>query len=629
MSLEEKPKNEMIRHHDIEDLGKFVRDLTSSPITNKKDYEDRMRDARRQYHQSPSKSDMFMAYRLLVDRGEIESSSSFERYGVKKEIRSIYGVLVVTVFTSAYPGVDKNGNPKSFDCEFDCAYCPEEPGQPRSYLSTEPGVMRAIRNEYDPVRQFDDRLQTLINCGHIPDKVEILVLGGTWSSYPIEYRNQFILMTYYAANTFFDRYPKNVRTTQTIILNDSNEIVYLKYWKEFINWILLFLPFSHILYSFFFQKLEKEKEKETEKETENVIDIRIPLTLLEERKVNETAKCRIIGITLETRPDCISPVEIKRFREYGCTRMQIGIQHTDDEILDHVNRRCKNKHNIRGIRMLKEAGFKVDIHLMPDLPGSTPEKDRAMFEYVLNSPDMQADQWKIYPCSVTPFTKIAEWYESGEYKPYAETNWNEFYELLIWVKTNVHPRIRLNRIIRDIPNESIIGGNTIVHLRTILHQDLKKRGLRCRCIRCREVKYPPEDIDTLDVNLYIDEYQASGGTEFYISIENEDQTVLYGHLRLRINGNSGKNIFPELIGSSMIRELHVYGKLISVSDKTKYKNRAQHRGFGSRMLLKAEEITKAHGLNKIAVISGDGVKEYYRNYHQYLDEGEYLTKILT
>lgn len=609
-----------MKTHDIEDLNQFVHILLEDGnIESEQDYHQRMRNASRQLKIMPSKSNIHTAYRKLLDQGEIEANSGFEHYGVRKAVRSIYGVLVITTFTSAYPGMDGNGNPISFDCQYDCHYCPKEPGQPRSYLSTEPGVMRAIRNKYDPIRQFDDRLGGLISCGHIPDKIEILVLGGTWSSYPVEYREWFIRQTYYACNTYFNR----KRAVECEKYIDQNIVEKYAFWEkdEFLDYglvaYLLVWPIMWLL-GFYCQKIRESMYH----------PVRECLDLKSERKINENNPRRIIGITLETRPDCINATEIKRFRSYGCTRIQIGIQHVDDEILHKINRRCQNRHNIRGIRMLKEAGFKVDIHIMPDLPGSSLEKDREMFDYILSNPDLQVDQWKIYPCSVTPFTKIQEWYEKGEYIPYAETNWEGFKELLIYVKMNIHPWIRLNRIIRDIPNESIIGGNSVTHLRDVLKREMRNRNLRCRCIRCREVKNLVKDIRNEDMHLRVREYSASGGHEFYISIESQDESILYAHLRLRINENPRKNIFPELQNASLIRELHVYGKLVGIGDKTSYTDRAQHRGLGSQLLKKAEEITIENGLRKIAVISGDGVKEYYRNKHQYQDEGDYLTKVL-
>ena len=316
--------------------------------------------------------------------------------------------------------------------------------QPRSYISTEPAVQRGNRYNFDAVGQFYDRAYSLLNCGHLVDKIELLVLGGTWSHYPKYYRNNFIRDIYYAANTFYDK-------------------------------------------------------------KRNRMDLQF------EKDFNENkSQCKIIGLTLETRPDCINIKEIKSLREYGCTRVQLGIQHIDDRILEKINRGCKNRDHKKAMYLLKQNGYKVDIHLMPDLYGSNFLKDKKMFdtllgiesvktinknymEYKLRYPFIQADQWKIYPTEVTKWTKIYELYKKGEYKPYAEIinndTGNKYIEdLLLNVKRKVFPWIRLNRIIRDIPSHEIFGGNNNPSLRQKLQKKLKEMGYKCNCIRCKEIK---------------------------------------------------------------------------------------------------------------------------------------------
>ncbi len=550
-------------------LTNFVKDLLNSTFNDDKTYERAVRILMRKYKISPKKHDLQMIYHKLLDEKVISRNLEYEKWGIGKKIRSSSGVLPVTVFTAKMWKDEKDGKTNRFDCAYDCHYCPDEPGQPRSYLSTEPGVMRAIENDYDAIRQFDARMMQLVSCGHVPDKIEILVLGGTWSSYPMEYREGFIRDIYYAANTWE---------------------------RKFIN-----------------PKDPRKRERE-------------PDTLLAERHMNEDTSSRIIGVTLETRPDQINRREMQHFRDCGCTRVQLGIQHVDDEILRKINRQCYLKHSIRAIRMLKEAGFKVDIHLMPDLPGSSIEKDIKMFDYVLNSPDIQADQWKIYPTAVTPFTKIEDWYNDGSYKPYAETDFDGFMQMLIDTMAKVHPWIRLNRVIRDIPERSMLGGYGIANLRNLIDKQMKELNLRCRCIRAREIR-DSNKADHSKAKLTIREYKASDGIEHYISFEDPETEDLYGHLRLRINSDPENNkYFPELSGCGLIRELHVYGKLVSISDVTKYKDRAQHHGLGTKLLEEAERITKeVYKLEKIAVIAGDGVKPYYRK-KGYRDIGHYLVK---
>jgi len=568
---------------------------------------------------------MLYIYRTMINENKIKPNKYYEQFLKSKKIRAASGVMVVTIVTSPWPktaeemygndiegdihGSDPFDKPdytkelanqyKRFSCKFDCFYCPAEPGQPRSYIKREPAVARSNQHRFDAVAQFRDRGLTYLINGHYFDKVELIVLGGTWSSYPKDYQEEFIRDIYYAANTFYDKnYDANPRER---------------------------------------------------------------LSVDAEIKLNEDSFCRIIGLTLETRPDEINPEELVRFRRFGVTRVQLGIQHVDDDILKYVNRGCTTKDAIYSIKLLKDSCFKVDIHLMPDLPGSNPEKDRLMFEYILNSPNIQADQMKIYPCAVLPWTKISVWHQNYKrgydtinnpehlskvdnrtYEPYAETPLNNIIkiskkleipsspliELLIDFKSKIHPWIRINRLIRDIPNIYISGGNDRENLRDVIHNEMKRRNLVCKCIRCREVKNRKTDIQ--NAILVVREYEASEGTEYFISYETADKSIIYGFLRLRIANNSGKylNCFPELINTALMRELHVYGAVVPVNRKNEELGESsQHMGFGKKLIKKAEEITINQGLNRIAVIAGVGVRNYYRK-QGYLDEGYFQIKNL-
>lgn len=467
-----------------------------------------------------------------------------ESYLVSKSPRSQSGVLVVTVFTSPYP------DGKKFSCEWNCYYCPNEPGQPRSYLLNEPGVRRANRMAFDPVRQFNERVTSLHAIGHPVDKVELLVLGGTWESYPVLYRERFIRDIYYAANTFF-QHPSGPRRSR--------------------------------------------------------------LSMWEEQQLNESAACKIIGLTLETRPDTIQLPMLVELRRLGCTRVQLGVQHTDDGILAGVNRQATREDTARAIKLLKDSAFKVDIHLMPDLPGATPEADKQMFDDVLSSPDLQADQWKIYPCQTTPFTVIEEWYRQGKYKPYGL---KPLLDVIVYAKRRVHPWIRLNRVIRDIPVEYVLAGVEVSNLRQLLCRQLESEGTPCRCIRCREIKGDKEVGKRVEEAVLVERsYAASHGTEIFLSFETPAPSeTLLGFLRLRVDIKDGESPFPELSGCALIRELHVYGNLVTTQGKSTRPEsmHTQHLGFGSRLLEKAESIAKEKGYKRIAVISGIGVRGYYR-----------------
>ena len=313
-------------------LEEIVRSLAADVPVDARAFERELLRFRKAFKKSFRKASLLHVYHRLVGLGEIEASDDLARLLVKKSSKSQSGVLVITVLTSPYPVVD--GKAQKFSCAWNCYYCPNEPGQPRSYLHDEPAVKRANENGFDPVLQFTDRAATLAMNGHPVDKIELLVLGGTWASYPHAYQEAFVRDLFFAANTFWQR--------------------------------------------------EKRPR----------------LALREEQLINETARVKIIGLTLETRPDTIDAAELRRLRHYGCTRVQLGVQHTDDRLLRKINRGHGVAHVSAALARLKDACFKVDIHLMPQLPTSTLADDRAMFERVLGDPALQADQWKIYPTQV-------------------------------------------------------------------------------------------------------------------------------------------------------------------------------------------------------------------------------------
>lgn len=502
------------------------------------------------------------------------------------------GIISVTVFTSPYPEyIDDNGENvvQSFTCQWNCHYCPNEPGQPRSYLKGEPGVLRANREMFDCVKQMYARMEALFLTGHSIDKLEVLVLGGTWTSYPIKYRNQFINDIYYAANTFH-KYIKNVILNENSIIRDK-------------------------------------------------------FSLAVEKDLNKTSISKIIGLTLETRPDTIEINELHNFRLYGCTRIQLGIQHIDDNILNIINRKCTTRQSVLSLLILKNCCYKIDIHIMPNLPGSSYSIDDNMFDkflgvyskiykiinndyweiWDLKYPELQADQWKIYPTTITPFTEIKKWFDNGSYIPYSN---DELYNLLYKTKSLIFPWIRLNRCIRDISGDYVYQEDYTSNMREIIQKEMKLSGISCQCIRCREAK-----TDNYDYNnsiTVIRQYNASNGTEYFISRETIDKKTIYGFIRLRLVKNNffAKFIFPEISESALIRELHVYGELQTVNSKNK--NYTQHKGIGKLLLKKAEEIAKKNEYKTIAVISGEGTRNYYSKlgYNNISGPGYFMIKYL-
>jgi ELP3 family radical SAM enzyme/protein acetyltransferase len=475
-----------------------------------------------------------------------------------KPVRSWSGVVVVTVVTS----------PGKFSCPNDCHYCPNEPGQPRSYLSNEPAVARANQNNFGAQEQFNSRVAQLEKNGHSVDKIEIIVLGGTWSSYPRPYQEEFIRDLYFAANTY--------------------------------------------------KSADRTKD-----------------SLGYEKGQNETTRYKIIGISLETRPDHVNKYELKRFRNFGCTRVQIGVQHTDDEILKFVNRGHSVIDSINAIKMLRENGFKIDIHVMPDLPGSNPEKDKKMLHEVLTSHDFSPDYMKIYPCLDVKFTKIREWKDSGKWKPYAEEdNGSKLYDVVIHAKKHSVSWTRFNRIQRDFSEEKVVKdvlrigykSETIKsNFRQLLKRKAEEKGVFCKCIRCKEIKN--NAFDPTKISYKIEMFNAAGGREFFISANTPEQRLL-GFIRVRINGKTNITIFKSISNCVLIRELHVYGLVNIVGCKNDVHN-PQHFGIGKQLMLYAESIALCFNKRSIAVISGVGVRKYYEKLGYIYDKnGEYMIKSL-
>jgi len=501
-----------------------------------------------------------------IDLIKIYNSLGYDDYNLKKKLikkiqKSQSGIISVTVLTSGTPEyTNKNGErvKGTFSCLHNCSFCPnEKPSeannwtqQPKSYLYTEPAVLRANQNDFDPIKQMNSRISSLEKMGHEIDKIELLVLGGTWSEYPKEYQDEFITKLYYAANVYY---------------NKREEI----------------------------------------------------LTLEEEIEINETAKIHIIGLTLEMRSDSINIKEIERLRRFNCTRVQLGIQHTDNEVLRMNNRGESVEKTKQAIKLLKNNCYKIDGHLMLNLYGSSVEKDKAMLDEILTNPELQLDQLKIYPCAVVPFTKIKELFEAGIYKPYED---KYLYDLIKYFKMNITKQFRINRIIRDISGHYILGGYSqqFVSTRQKLLEDMKTNNWSCKCIRCREIKGNKID----NVELEIMEYEASEGTEYFISFESGN--YLIGFIRLRLNKDNNK-VLPILENAALIRELHVYSTLSNVGNN--HNHSLQHKGYGKKLIEKAEEIAKLNGFNKIAIIAGTGVRNYYRKFGYNLME-TFMYKLL-
>lgn len=478
-----------------------------------------------------------------------------------RKVRSLSGIVVVSVLTKPYP------------CPGKCLYCPFQKGIPKSYLASEPAVQRAILNKFNPYLQVENRIKALENTGHPTDKIELRIIGGTWSYYPKKYQTWFIKECFRAANE---------------------------------------------------KMLPIKKPRQNKR-------FQLMRELLKEQKKNEKAKQRIVGITIETRPDFINEKEIKRLRKLGVTRVELGVQSIYDDILEKNKRGHGVKATILATKFLKDAGFKICYQMMPNLPGSSLKRDEKMFKELFSNPNFQPDLLKIYPLALLKEAPLYKIWKAKKFKPYS---FSQLKNLLEKIKKNVPYYVRIQRLIRDIPSSKVLaGGAKVSNLRQILAKEMKEKAKKCKCIRCREVR---EDYNLKEkLYLFRQDYQASGGKEIFLTFENKKRERLYSLLRLRIpsqyfetrfyNKTGFHRVFPVLKKAAIIREVHTYGQLVPISEK---EIAPQHRGLGKKLIKEAEKIAKKEfGLKKMAVISGVGVRPYYRKLGYRLKE-TYMVKSL-
>ncbi len=511
------------------------------------------------------------AYRDLLKEGAIEPNQSLLNLIQKRKVRTLSGVAPVTVMTKPFP------------CPGKCIYCPTDVRMPKSYLPSQPAAQRGFRQQFNPYTQVFVRLKALAMTGHEVSKVELRVLGGTWSSYPKRYQTWFLKRCLQAMNEF----PKQIAKKKTDRMQNLVEKQTIKspYGEEKVNTVVLK---SIAGANLSFDQVVKE---------------------------NETAKVKCIGINVETRPDHIDKAEVKRMRKLGVTKVELGVQTTDDAVQDRTER----GHDLQSVRdatkLLKDAGFKISYHMMPNLPDSTLELDKRMIGELFADDSYQPDYLKIYPCVVLPKARLAIDYRKGLFKPYDDKTLEE---VLYHQLKSVPEWCRVDRIARDIPSGDIEAGFTTSNIRQILEKRLEKEGAPSRDIRTREVKDHP--VDPEDVELVIREYAASGGRELFLAYEDSTTDKLIALLRLRF---PGRTFMRELAGAALVREVHVYGKQIPVGKKLKGQN--QHYGWGTRLLKDAERLSRDNGFERLAVIAGIGTREYYGKKGFSL-EGTYMVK---
>lgn len=487
------------------------------------------------------------AYHNLLTNKIIKKNIELEKILTLKNTRSLSGIVVISVLT------------KSYDCPGQCIYCPTEKNVPKSYFSNEPAVMRAITCHYDPYLQTISRLRALNAVGHITDKVNIRIIGGTWSYYPRSYQTWFIKRIFAAANKISEGQSVKGRTLEQLQLT------------------------------------------------------------------NETAKHRIVEISVETRQDYINKSEIRRLRWLGVTKVELGVQSIYDSVLNFNHRGNNDIDTVEATKLLKDAGFKVSYQMMLNLPNSNQNLDITMFKTMFSDSRYQPDHLKIYPMALVKESGAYSLYLKNLYKPHTK---EELIELLIKIKKYIPYYCRIERVIRDIPADSIVeGGAKVSNLRQAVEIEMTKNSQKCHCIRCREVK--SKYAKSTKWQIFRENYDSSDGKEIFLSIESLDRSQLYSLLRLRIPSqyfSKQKHYIPILNESAIIREIHTYGPQVAVGQQNI--NAAQHQGFGKMLVNEAEKIAKNEfKLSKIAVIAGVGVRKFFQS-QKYVLKDTYMVKKL-
>ena len=497
----------------------------------------------------------------------------YEKALVTKPTRTISGVTPIAIMTSPEKCPHKNAP---------CITCPGGINShfgniPQSYTGHEPATMRGIRNNFDPYLQIFNRLEQYILLGQSCEKVELIIMGGTFPAREKTYQNQFIMLAFKAMNDFSNLFFKD------------NKLDFKKF-KTFFE-----LP------------TEELSKARTQKIQKKILKLKSKSTLKTEQKTNETTKVRCIGLTIETRPDYAQLEHANLMLEQGCTRVELGIQSTQEKVLEAMNRGHTTKQTIKAIQTLKDLGFKINAHFMLGLPK---QSNRDIYK-LFTKQEYRPDMLKIYPCMVMPGTELEKDYKKGKYKPLTT---EQVIKQLSKFKTKVPKYVRIMRTQRDIPTKVSIAGVDKTNLRQLLQNYMKKRKLKCNCIRCNEIK-----TEITDPKLKVLKYKASKGKEFFIYIQQKKNII--GFCRLRFPKSQLREEITK--DTAIIRELHVYGKATGI----KKQGKVQHKGFGKQLMQKAEQICKKNKKTKLLVISGIGVREYYKKIG-YKQDGPYVSKKL-
>ncbi len=500
----------------------------------------------------------------LLDFADNDKRDDLEQVLRRKPVRTASGVSPIAIMTS--PKRCPHGK---------CLYCPGGPdsefSSAQSYTGHEPAAARGQQNDYDPYGQVTLRLHQLREIGHPVDKAELIIMGGTMTARSHDYQEWFVKRALEAMNDYdVDGEPSPAEGKSFAQDPDEYEFQYV----------------------------------------EDVI------------AKNETADVRNIATTFETKPDWCDPEQIDRMLDLGGTKVEVGVQTTFERINREMHRGHGTQDAIDANRRLRDAGFKVGFHMMPGQPGMSKEMCLEDFRRIFERPEWRPDYLKIYPTLVVEGTAVYDWWHNDEFEPLDNDG---AAELVAEIKSMIPEYTRLQRVQRDIPADFIEGGVWKSNLRQLARKRMDKHGWTCDCIRCREVGHTDDDPET--VTLDVTEYDVAGGKEHFISFEDREKDILVGFCRLRFPNDPTR---MELQDAAIVRELHVYGSEIGVGTETASAgvSQQQHQGYGRKLIETAERIAADGGYDKLAVLSGIGVREYYKEKLDYRQDGAYVSKRL-
>ena len=543
----------------------IIDDIIEGKISARRDLEVRKRQLCREL-----KLSKFMSNADILECATAEEKELISDTLKKKPTRTKSGVAIVAVM--CHPHKCPHGR---------CLYCPESDIAPPSYTGEEPAALRGRMFEYHPYVQCFNRLSQLKKIGHPIDKVELIIMGGTFPSRDLCYQEWFVSQCLKAMTDF------------GLILENNAEF-----------------------------EIDKPLIRGFEKDVLKTYPPTDYVLIDDVQLANENSKVRCVGMTFETRPDYCKKEHINRMLNFGVTRVELGVQTLSDELYDKVKRGHSISDVTESNQLLRDSAIKVAMHMMPGLFVNQKE-DLKMFKQLFSDDNFKPDMLKIYPCLVTKGSELYDLWKEGTYSPYTD---EEAVDLIVEIKKILPKWVRTMRIQRDIPSTLIEAGVQKSNLGELVYNKLDENHIDCQCIRCREIghKKTKENYTLDDFKLFKESYTACGGEETFISIEDKNEESIAGFLRFRIP--SDKIFRPEITDkTALIRELHVYGNMIQIGDKNP--SIGQHTGFGEKLLVEAENLAIDNGKNEIAIISGIGSRNYYRKFG-YERKGPYMAKKL-